>query len=83
MSTQQFFPCVPAYMDWNSWNGNLIMYFPEEPIPYATEDSWQGVAKSVSQLPTFSSYPVPDPSLYANWQSWANEFTLIINGPSR
>lgn len=83
MAIQQFFPFVPQNMDWELWNGNLIMYYSEEPIPYAQETDWQVVAKNVSQLPTFTAYPVPDPDLYDNWQDWASEFTLIINGPSR
>jgi hypothetical protein len=59
------------------------MYYGEEPIPYMTEDNWPIVAKSVSALATFANYPVPDPSEYENWQSWAKEFTEIINGPTQ
>lgn len=83
MAVQTFFPFIPAGSDWQSWNGNLVMFFSEELIPYTTNElEWKFVAKNVSQLPTFMSYPVPDPDLYANWQDWASEFTLIINGPS-
>ena len=83
MAFQTFFPFIPAGSDWQSWNGNLVMFFSEELIPYTTNElEWKFVAKNVSQLPTFMSYPVPDPDLYANWQDWASEFTLIINGPS-
>ena len=80
MSEQQFFPFVPSGMDWEAWNGNLVMYYSEEPIPYNTEVDWRITAKNVSQLPTFAAYPVPDPDLFQNWQDWAYEFTLIING---
>jgi len=83
VALQQFFPFIPDGMDWQSWNGNLVMYYAEEPIPYLSEEQWTSVAKSVSELPTFINYPVPDPSEYANWQSWAKEFTMIINGPSQ
>jgi hypothetical protein len=83
MAIQQFFPFIPAGSDWQSWNGNLVMFYGQEPIPYMPEDDWKIVAKNVSQLPTFSAYPVPDPDLYAQWQDWASEFTLIINGPSQ
>ena len=83
MAFQTFFPFIPAGSDWASWNGNLVMFFSEELIPYTiNENDWKFVAKNVSQLPTFNVYPVPDPDLYANWQDWASEFTLIINGPS-
>jgi hypothetical protein len=70
-------------MDWEAWNGNLIMFYSEEAVPFHSEKEWQITAKNVAQLPTFLAYPVPDPDLYPDWQSWANEFTLIINGPSR
>lgn len=84
MAFQTFFPFIPEGSDWPTWNGNLVMFFSEEPIPYTIdENDWKFVAKNVSQLPTFIVYPVPDPDLYANWQDWASEFTLIINGPSR
>jgi hypothetical protein len=83
MAFQTFFPFIPAGSDWQTWNGNLVMFFSEELIPYVIDEKeWKFVAKNVSQLPTFIVYPVPDPELYQNWQDWANEFTLIINGPS-
>lgn len=83
MAVQQFFPFIPAGSDWPSWNGNLVMFYGQEPIPYLPEDQWKLVAKNVAQLPTFASYLVPDPELFQNWQDWASEFTLIINGPSQ
>jgi hypothetical protein len=83
VSLQQFFPFLPADMSWEDWNGNLIMYFGEEPIPYSPEIDWKVTANNVAQLPTFASYPVPIPETYENWQDWALEFTLIINGPSQ
>lgn len=83
MAVQEFFPFISAGSDWENWNGNLVMFYSQELIPYLPETDWKVVAKNVSQLPTFSVYPVPDPELYQNWQNWADEFTLIINGPSR
>jgi hypothetical protein len=84
MAQQIFFPFNPEGMDWQHWNGNLIMYFGTELIPYTTdENDWKMVAKNVSQLPRFTVYPVSDPDLYENWQDWALEFTQIINGPSQ
>lgn len=81
-STQPVFPFLPQYTTWEDWNGNLIMYYGQELIPYTTEDQWQSTAKSVSQSPTFSAYPVPDPDQYDHWEDWVNQFVLIINGPS-
>lgn len=83
MALQQFFPFIPDGLDWESWNGNLIMYYGEEPIPYLPELEWTAVASAVSELPTFVNYPVPSPNNYEDWQSWAREFTEIINGPTR
>lgn len=59
------------------------MFFGEEPIPYNDELNWKQTAASVAQLATFGAYPIPDPSLFENWQDWANEFGQVLNGPSR
>ena len=77
---QRAFPFNPNGMDWEAWNGNLIMFYAEEPIPFHDEDNWRQTASSVAQLAVFNNYPVPQPDAYADWQDWANEFTLIING---
>lgn len=81
MAFEQFFP-FGSNMSWEDWNGNLIMFYGEEPIPYCAEEDWKTTAKSVVQLTTFEVYPVPDPELFENWQDWADQFTFIINGPS-
>ena len=68
---------------WESWNGSLVHYFGEEPIPYmAEEDNWRDVASTVVSLPTFVSYAPPDPADYITWQSWANDFIVAVNGPT-
>jgi hypothetical protein len=82
MALESFFPFTPDYMTWEEWNGNLIMFYGEQPIPVLPEIDWKIVADNVSQLPTFLNYPVPDPELYEKWQDWAYEFTEIINGPT-
>ena len=81
-SIQQFFPFVPDGMEWEDWNGNFIMYYGEENISYNIEENWQNTAKNIAQSSTFSVYPIPDPDMFENWQDWAREVTLIINGPS-
>jgi len=83
MAFQPFFPFTPNGMSWEDWNGNLIMFYGQEPVAYHLEENWRETARGVSQLTTFEVYPVPDPDVYQNWQDWANEFTLIINGPSK
>lgn len=79
----QFFPFVPDYMSWEDWNGNLLVFYSEEPIPYDSEDGWMQVANNIAQLPTFAKYPIPDPDAYPDWQTWAREFSLIVNGPNQ
>jgi hypothetical protein len=83
MALQSFFPCTPTLMSWEEWNGNLVMFYGEEPIPALPEEDWRLVANNVAQLATFLNYPVPDPQLYEDWQDWAFEFTEIINGPTQ
>jgi hypothetical protein len=82
MSIQGFFPFIPDYSTWENWNGNLIMYFSEEIIPYCSEEEWRVTAKNLVQLPTFLTAPVPDPDLYEDWQDWAHQCSIIINGSS-
>lgn len=83
MALQSFFPFTPNFMSWEDWNGNLVMFYGEEPIPALPEEDWKQVANNVAQLATFLNYPVPDPQLYENWEDWALEFTEIINGPTQ
>jgi hypothetical protein len=83
MSIQSFFPFSSKFSDWESWNGNLIMFYGEEPIPYNNEISWRDTASNVIQLPTFATYSLPSPDRYENWQDWASAFTQLINGPTR
>jgi len=83
MALIQFFPFTPDYMSWEDWNGNLLGFYSEEPIPYTSEEGWMIVASNMAQLPIFAKYPIPDPDGYENWQTWANDFTMIVNGPSQ
>ena len=81
-SIQLFFPFVPDYMSWEDWNGNLAIYYSQEHIMFQPEVNWKQAAQHVSSLAVFEPYPVPSPEAFENWQDWAREFTLIINGPS-
>lgn len=58
------------------------MWYSQEPIAHVKEEEWKTVANQVMALPTFAVYPVPSPDTYDNWQDWAKEFRLIINGLS-
>ena len=79
---QRVFPFSVENTDWQAFNGNLIMYYGQEPIPISSEDDWAITAKNVSQIPSFVQYNIPDPEGFENWQDWAKEVTLIINGKS-
>lgn len=79
---QGFFPILPDYMDWDTWNGNLLIYYGQRNIELATEENWKDGAMNIVQSAIFSRYPVPDPYTYDTWQDWAREFTTIINGPT-
>lgn len=81
-STQVVFPFLPDYMSWDDWNGNFIIYFGQETIPLNPEEDWQSTASQIMLLPTFSAYPVSGPERYENWQDWARDLALTINGPS-
>lgn len=81
--TEAFFPFLPDYMSWEDWNGNFIIYYGQEPIGTSSEVDWKTVAAQIAQLQTFSAYPISDPASYENWQDWARDLTLTINGPSR
>jgi hypothetical protein len=83
MNSIQFFPFGPDYSSWEDWNGNLLVFYSQEPIPHLEESEWKSVAKSLAQTATFANYPVPDPEGFENWQDWAYNFTQVINGPSR
>jgi hypothetical protein len=83
LSIQEFFPCLPDYSTWEDWNGNLAIFYSKETIAINTEENWAETAASVASLPTFAAYPVPYPYDFDDWQSWAREFTLVINGPSK
>ena len=81
--TQANFPFLPDYMTWEEWNGNFVIYYGEEPVSISPEEEWQTTAMQIMNLPTFSAYPVAGPDTHLNWQDWAQELALTINGPSR
>jgi hypothetical protein len=80
---QQFFPCLPDYMSWEEWTGNVIIYYGQKNIEFSPEENWKDGAMNIVLSETFGSYPVPNPNTYEAWQDWAMAFTEIVNGPSR
>lgn len=79
---QSVFPYIPEQTDWQTFNGNLVMYYGEEPLPISDEADWQVTARNLVQTPSFSSYGIPNPENFNNWQDWARQFVMLINGQS-
>ena len=77
---KQIIEFLPADIEWDNWNGNLLHYYGEEPIPYVGEDEWQTVADYLSGLATFANYLIPDSAGYDSWRHWANDFIESVNG---
>ena len=82
MAINVFIPGGSAYTTWEDWNGGLIHFVSEEPIPYNIEANWKDTASNVVALATFANYPLSDPELFDTWQDWVDNFNQIINGPS-
>ena len=80
---QQFFPCLPDYMAWEDWLGNVVIYYGQKNIELTNEENWQQGAMNIVQSETFGTYPVPNPITFDNWQDWALAFTEMVNGSSR
>lgn len=74
---------IPEYMSWDDWNGNVLHYFSEEPMPVVSEENWQELANALSSYATFNNYAVPNPYTYENWQLWARDFIESVNGPTQ
>lgn len=77
---QRVFPFTPDNTDWQTFNGNLIMYYGQELIPITAEDNWQVTARNIIQTPAFSSYNIPAPDAFLSWVEWAKHFVMLING---
>ena len=80
MTIQVFFPMSTEGVTWEDWNGSLLHYFGEEPIPYLPEMQWKEVGNSLAQLAHFMPYAIPDPDNFNTWQEWGDQFTQALNG---
>jgi hypothetical protein len=72
----------PQNATWEDWNGDLLHYFSEEPLPMVREDHWQDLAAAMGAMPTFDNYAIPDPSRFDTWQEWVLELITAVNGPT-
>lgn len=76
----QSIPFLTDDMTWENWNGNMIHYFGEEPLPYLTELNWKDFANNMIGLPTFSTYGLAGPDTFATWQDWVKSIIGAVNG---
>lgn len=83
-SIQVHFPFVPDYMSWDDWTGNMALYYGQWHIPFTSEEDWKTTARVLAGNTAFASYPIAHPDNYADddWQTWAKDFTEIVNGQS-
>ena len=77
----QDIPQLPEGVSWEDWNGNMLHYFGEEPLPMVGEDNWELFALTMSSLTTFSAYGLPDPEEADDWKDWVNQVITVVNGP--
>lgn len=82
MIIRQAIVMYPEGATWEAWNGDLLHYFGEEPLPMVDEDNWQDLANAVTNLATFNNFALPDPQGFETWQDWASELILAVNGPT-
>jgi hypothetical protein len=78
----QSIPFIATDSTWESWNGNMLHYFGEEPLPRVDEENWQDFARNMVGLSTFASYGVPNPEAYESWQDWVSMVIALVNGPT-
>lgn len=83
MALQQDIPALPDDMTWEAWNGNMLHYFGEEPLPIVPEERWLEFASSMSGLPTFSVYGISDGQGVSSWQEWVRGIIGLINGATQ
>lgn len=79
----QDIPQLPDGAEWEFWNGNMLHYFGEEPLPYVTEEDWRVFAHAMGSTTTFAAYGFPDSEGYDDWREWARTIIGLVNGPSR
>lgn len=78
----QDIPFLAEDTTWDNWNGNMLHYFGEEPLPYVSEENWPQFASSMISLSTFSSYALPSADSFDDWRDWVEAIILAINGPT-
>ena len=78
----QNIPFIAGDSTWDSWNGNMLHYFGEEPLPRVDEENWPEFARNMVSLTAFSAYGIPEPDGYSRWQDWVSTVVTMVNGPT-
>ena len=78
----QSIPFIATDSTWDSWNGSMLHYFGEEPLPRVDEENWADFARNMSGLTTFASYGVPTPDGFETWRDWVSVVITLVNGPT-
>lgn len=78
----QSIPFIAGDNTWDSWNGSMLHYFGEEPLPRVDEENWPQFAQSMIGLTTFSVFGLPGPESYERWQDWVSAIVGMVNGPT-
>lgn len=80
---RQSIPFIAGASTWEDWNGNMLHFFGEEPLPYVPEQNWREFGQAMLTLSTFSSYAIPSPNNYADWRDWVSATITAVNGPTQ
>lgn len=78
----QNIPFIAGENTWDSWNGSMLHYFGEEPLPRVDETNWPEFARAMGSLTAFSAYGIPEPDGFASWQDWVSTTISLVNGPT-
>jgi hypothetical protein len=78
----QSIPFIAGDNTWDSWNGSMLHYFGEEPLPRVDEDNWPAFARDMISLTAFSAFGLPEPDSYDRWQDWVSAVVTMVNGPT-
>lgn len=68
---------IPWYTDLETWAGELALVLEKVDgvVPrLAGAATWQGWATSLGLLPALAGRPLPEPTSYADWRIWADDF---------
>jgi hypothetical protein len=79
----QDIPFLSQDSTWESWNGAMLHYFGEEPLPIVAEPDWQQFAAAMVGLPTFSVYGISDGQGILDWREWASQVIGMVNGATQ